>query len=138
LSAKRKKINLLGFSHESLVDFFHSIQQPSFRALQLMKWIHQRGVTDFIKMTDFSLELRNQLTEIAEVKPPKVEECLLSELRFEKFSDEVCGETLSDSTGIEGGSSWGRHRLTLTLNRLQITRGACGLRQLRETRGVHN
>ena len=69
----KEKINLLGFSHESLVDFFQSIQQPSFRALQLMKWIHQRGVTDFMEMTDFSLQLRNQLSEIAEVKPPKVE-----------------------------------------------------------------
>ena len=65
----KEKINLLGFSHESLVDFFQSIQQPSFRALQLMKWIHQRGVIDFMQMTDFSLELRNKLAEIAEVKP---------------------------------------------------------------------
>ena len=42
-----------------------------------MKWIHQRGVIDFIKMTDFSLALRNQLSEIAEVKPA-VEECFIS------------------------------------------------------------
>ena len=81
----KEKINLLGFSHESLVDFFQSIQQPSFRALQLMKWIHQRGVTDFKQMTDFSLELRNQLFEIAEVKPPKVEECLLSPEGTKKY-----------------------------------------------------
>ena len=53
----KEKINLLGFSHESLVDFFQSIMQPSFRALQLMKWIHQRGVLDLTKMTDFSYEV---------------------------------------------------------------------------------
>ena len=81
----KKKINLLGFSHESLVDFFKSIEQPSFRASQLMKWVHQRGVIDFLLMTDFSHELRNKLSEIAEVKPPKVEECLLSPEGTKKY-----------------------------------------------------
>ncbi|MDO7750696.1 MAG: 23S rRNA (adenine(2503)-C(2))-methyltransferase RlmN, partial [SAR86 cluster bacterium] len=38
----KEKLNLLGFSHESLVEFFGSIKQPKFRASQLMKWIHQR------------------------------------------------------------------------------------------------
>ena len=81
----KEKINLLGFSHESLIDFFQSIDQPSFRALQLMKWIHQRGVTDFMKMTDFSLALRNHLSVIAEVKPPAVEECFLSPEGTKKY-----------------------------------------------------
>ena len=70
----KERVNLLGFSHESLVDFFQSIEQPSFRALQLMKWVHQRGVIDFMQMTDFSLALRTELSEIAEVSLPKVEE----------------------------------------------------------------
>ena len=81
----KEKINLLGFSHESLVDFFQSIDQPSFRAPQLMKWVHQRGVIDFMLMTDFSLALRNQLSQIAEVKPPAVEECLLSPEGTKKY-----------------------------------------------------
>jgi 23S rRNA (adenine2503-C2)-methyltransferase len=81
----KKKINLLGFSHESLVDFFKSIEQPSFRASQLMKWVHQRGVIDFMQMTDFSHTLRDKLSEIAEVKPPKVEECLLSPEGTKKY-----------------------------------------------------
>ena len=81
----KEKINLLGFSHETLVEFFDSIDQPSFRALQLMKWIHQRGVLDFKQMTDFSLDLRNQLSKIAEVKPPVVEECLISPEGTKKY-----------------------------------------------------
>ncbi len=81
----KEKINLLGFCHESLAEFFHSIDQPSFRALQLMKWIHQRGVLDFMLMTDFSLDLRNQLSNIAEVKPPVVEECLISPEGTKKY-----------------------------------------------------
>ena len=81
----KEKVNLLGFSYESLVDFFQSIDQPSFRAPQLMKWVHQRGVIDFMQMTDFSLALRNQLSEIAEVKPPLVDECLLSPEGTKKY-----------------------------------------------------
>ena len=81
----KEKVNLLGFSYESLVDFFQSIDQPSFRAPQLMKWVHQRGVIDFMQMTDFSLALRNQLSEIAEVKPPLVDECLISPEGTKKY-----------------------------------------------------
>ncbi len=81
----KEKVNLLGFSYESLVDFFQSIDQPSFRAPQLMKWVHQRGVIDFMQMTDFSLALRTQLSEIAEVKPPLVDECFLSPEGTKKY-----------------------------------------------------
>ena len=81
----KEKINLLGSSHESLVDFFSSIDQPAFRASQLMKWIHQRGVLDFMDMTDFSLDLRNQLTKIVKVLPPIVEETLLSSEGTQKY-----------------------------------------------------
>ena len=81
----KERINLLGFSYESLVVFFQSIEQPSFRALQLMKWVHQRGVLNFMQMTDFSLELRNQLSEIAVVKPPMVEDSFLSPEGTKKY-----------------------------------------------------
>ena len=81
----KNKINLLGCSHESLVEFFDSINQPKFRASQLMKWIHQRGVLDFIEMTDFSLDLRERLNEVAIAKPPIVEDCLLSPEGTQKY-----------------------------------------------------
>jgi len=82
---QKEKINLLGFTHERLVEFFNSIDQPRFRASQLLKWIHQRGVIDFMLMTDFSLELRNNLSDIAEVKPPSVEECHVSPEGTKKY-----------------------------------------------------
>lgn len=82
---QKERINLLGFSYERLVEFFNSIDQPRFRASQLLKWIHQRGVIDFMLMTDFSLELRNNLSAIAEVKPPSVEECHLSPEGTKKY-----------------------------------------------------
>jgi 23S rRNA (adenine2503-C2)-methyltransferase len=81
----KKKLNLLGFSHESLVEFFSSIKQPKFRASQLMKWIHQRGVLNFMEMTDFSLELREQLDELAIAEAPAVEDCLISPEGTKKY-----------------------------------------------------
>ena len=81
----KEKLNLLGFSHESLVEFFGLIKQPKFRAAQLMKWIHQRGVLSFMEMTDFSLELREQLSELAIAKPPEVEDCLISPEGTKKY-----------------------------------------------------
>ena len=84
----KERINLLGFSYESVVVFFQSIEQPSFRALQLMKWIHQRGVLDFMQMTDFSLELRTRDRERKLQK--KIQQSLK---RIENGSYGYCEET---------------------------------------------
>ena len=81
----KNKINLLGFTYDSLVDFFQSLGEPSFRASQLMKWVHQRGVIDFDKMTDFSVNLRSKLSEVAEIRPPIIEECLTSPEGTKKY-----------------------------------------------------
>ena len=47
-------INLLGLNQKSLEDFFVSIEEKPFRAVQVMKWMHQRGISDFSQMTDLS------------------------------------------------------------------------------------
>ena len=69
-----KKINLLGCSLESLENFFLSINEPRFRAKQLLKWIHQKGVIDFNSMSDFNKDLRRKLVSIAKIQPPKIYE----------------------------------------------------------------
>ena len=53
-----KAINLLGLNQKDLEDFFVSIEEKPFRAVQVMKWMHQRGVSDFSKMTDLSNYIR--------------------------------------------------------------------------------
>ena len=69
-----KKVNLLGYSLKSLEDFFDSIEEPKFRAKQLIKWIHQKGVLDFDEMSDLNKNLRKKLKSIALIKPPQIEE----------------------------------------------------------------
>ena len=68
-----KKINLLGHSLESLEVFFNDIDEPKFRAKQLIKWVHQKGILDFSQMTNFNKILREKLELIACLKTPMVE-----------------------------------------------------------------
>ena len=63
-------VNLLGLSLPKLEAFFESIGEKKFRAAQVVKWIHQQGVTDIDAMTNLAKPLREKLKAIAEVRPP--------------------------------------------------------------------
>ncbi|WP_445354996.1 23S rRNA (adenine(2503)-C(2))-methyltransferase RlmN [Microbulbifer sp. EKSA008] len=67
-----EKTNLLGLSVEKLAAFFESLGEKRFRAVQVLKWIHQNGVDDFAEMTNVSKALRQKLAEVAEVRAPEV------------------------------------------------------------------
>ncbi|WP_058023173.1 23S rRNA (adenine(2503)-C(2))-methyltransferase RlmN [Pseudohongiella spirulinae] len=74
------KVNLLGMSLPKMQAYFVSIDEKPFRAVQLMKWIHRRGVTDFDAMTDIGKGLREKLRATAEIRLPEiVEEYLASD-----------------------------------------------------------
>ena len=66
------KINLLNLERPALAAFFAALGEPRFRADQLCRWIHQRGVCDFDRMTDMGKALRARLREHAEVVAPRV------------------------------------------------------------------
>jgi len=68
----KQKLDLLGMDYDGLVAFFASIGEKSFRAKQVMKWIHQMGVSDFELMTNISKSLRDKLKAHAWVRSPKV------------------------------------------------------------------
>ena len=70
--------NLLGLDRSGLEDFFESIGEKKFRATQLMKWIHQLGVTDFQQMNNLSKDLRNQLSETSCIQNLHVAKDMLS------------------------------------------------------------
>lgn len=67
-----EKVNLLGLSKSKMELFFESIGEKKFRATQVIKWIHQLGVSDFDEMTNVSKSLRSKLKQIAEVRAPEV------------------------------------------------------------------
>ena len=63
---------LIGCTPDDLVEFFAGLDQSPYRARQLMRWIHQRGVLDFDDMTDLSRALRARLRDVAELALPPV------------------------------------------------------------------
>jgi 23S rRNA (adenine2503-C2)-methyltransferase len=64
--------NLLGFDLDGLVAFCQQLGEKRFRAVQLYRWIHQRGVADFGLMTDLAKSLRDKLAGCAKVEALRV------------------------------------------------------------------
>ena len=63
-------VNLLDFDLDGLIAFCDRLGEKRFRAVQLFRWIHQKGAADFGQMTDLARSLRAKLAEAAEVRAP--------------------------------------------------------------------
>lgn len=98
-----EKVNLLGLSTSKLTAFFESIGEKPFRAIQVQKWIHQNGVDDFGAMSNLSKPLREKLSSIAEIRPPKVIKQLDSTDGTRKFLIEVSGDNVVETVFIPDG-----------------------------------
>jgi 23S rRNA (adenine2503-C2)-methyltransferase len=61
--------NLLDFDLDGLAAFCERLGEKRFRAVQLFRWIHQRGAADFSAMTDLAKSLRGKLQAAAVVAP---------------------------------------------------------------------
>jgi len=70
--AEREPVNLLGLTLTGLEEYFRGIGERPFRAVQLLKWIHQQRITDFSAMTNLSRELRARLAAEAVVRLPEI------------------------------------------------------------------
>ena len=62
------KTNLLEFDLEGLVAWCQAHGEKKFRAVQLFRWIHHKGVSDFSQMTDLAQSLRQMLQAQAEIR----------------------------------------------------------------------
>lgn len=98
-----EKHNLLGFTQKQLEDFFEQMGEKRFRAAQILKWIHQRGVTDFDEMTNVSKALREKLTQVAVIEAPEVIEQLDSVDGTRKFLIRVGGGNVIETVFIPEG-----------------------------------
>jgi 23S rRNA (adenine2503-C2)-methyltransferase len=61
--------NLLDFDLDALVAWCDARGERRFRAVQLFRWIHQRGESDFERMSDLAKSLRARLAAEAVVRP---------------------------------------------------------------------
>jgi len=66
------KTNLLNFDRTKMHEYFSMLGEKSFRADQILKWIHQHRLQDFNEMTNLSKNLRAYLIEHAEILLPKI------------------------------------------------------------------
>ena len=69
---KSEKINLLDYTSEDLKAFFLERGEKPFRATQIIKWIHQHGVSNFDDMSNVSKALREELASFAEIRAPEI------------------------------------------------------------------
>ncbi len=60
--------NLLDFDLEGLAAWCGGLGEKRYRAVQLYRWIHQKGESDFARMSDLAKSLRGKLAGAAEVK----------------------------------------------------------------------
>jgi len=74
-----ERTNLLDLTLPRLTEWFAQQGEKPFRAKQVFRWIHQRGVADFDAMTDIAKSLREKLKATAQVRAPAI----LSEHRSE-------------------------------------------------------
>ncbi len=63
-------INLLDLDLDALSATCERLGEKRFRAVQLFRWIHQRGAAEFGQMTDLAKSLRDQLATQAVVAAP--------------------------------------------------------------------
>jgi 23S rRNA (adenine2503-C2)-methyltransferase len=67
--------NLLDFDLDALSAYCEQRGEKRFRALQLFRWIHQRGASDFAQMSDLARSLRDKLAlEACVAAPPLASE----------------------------------------------------------------
>lgn len=97
------KVNLLGLPEAKLAAFFESLGEKRFRAVQVMKWIHQLGADNFDDMTNVSKDLRSKLKQVAEIRPPEVLKQLDSVDGTRKFLIRVSGGNVVETVYIPEG-----------------------------------
>ncbi len=67
MSGELTSTNLLQFDRDGLVEWFGRHGHAAFRARQVFRWMHQKGVADFEAMSDLAKPLRQFLREHAHI-----------------------------------------------------------------------
>tara|TARA_R110000868_G_scaffold362686_1_gene624876 strand:+ start:17768 stop:18895 length:1128 start_codon:yes stop_codon:yes gene_type:complete len=65
-------VNLLDYDRDALQQFFTDLDEPKYRATQVLQWIHQHGATNFDEMTNLSKASRAKLQTLATIKLPEI------------------------------------------------------------------
>jgi 23S rRNA (adenine2503-C2)-methyltransferase len=94
------KINLAGMHQNMLREFFSNIEEKPFRAIQVLKWIHKHGISDFASMTDLGKQLRDKLQQLAVVEFPKLVKQKVAKDGTHKWLVSVSGDNIIEMVFI--------------------------------------
>ena len=70
--SKATRPNLLGLNPDKLTALLEGMGEKPYRARQLLRWMHRRGVVDFGAMTDISKPFRERLARETLLAPPEL------------------------------------------------------------------
>ncbi|UCB54654.1 MAG: 23S rRNA (adenine(2503)-C(2))-methyltransferase RlmN [Thiotrichales bacterium] len=65
-------LNLLDLDRQGLETYFSAMGEKSFRASQVVQWLHQKGILDVQQMTNISQALRDRLQSETRVHMPEI------------------------------------------------------------------
>lgn len=66
------KIKLIGLTKQEISKILEIMGEKPFRANQIWAWVYNRGVTDFLQMSNISKESQQKLSNIFEIERPKI------------------------------------------------------------------
>ncbi|MGC2061488.1 MAG: 23S rRNA (adenine(2503)-C(2))-methyltransferase RlmN [Thermodesulfovibrionales bacterium] len=105
------RVNLKALSKDDTFLFIRERGLPRYRAEQLLNWIYRRYATDIRQITEYSLELRNELGSVAYISSLDLVKRLVSNDGTEKFLFR-----LEDDETIESVLIPEEERLTLCIS----------------------
>lgn len=98
--------NLLDFTLEEMESFISSHGKEKYRARQIMKWLHQSGVTSFNGMTTLSKGFRDTLSSIARIHRPGIVQIQKSQDGTQKALLQLEDGLHIESVLIPGKNHW--------------------------------
>ena len=120
--------NVADMELHELEQALEAVGSQRFHARQIFQWVHKRGVTDFSRMSDLSLELRAQLEAVFRIDTPDIVRLDRSIDGTTKFllrlADGRQIESVCIPETIEGPDSENEGRLTFCIS----TQVGCAMR----------
>lgn len=85
LAEEKKNLNLRSLGHFDLQKFFNELQEPSFRANQVFRWVHGQQIKDIQAMTNISKLLKQKLLQTACIEELSIDKIQTSNDGTKKF-----------------------------------------------------
>ena len=98
--------NLLDFTLEEMEAFISASGKETYRARQIMKWLHQAGCTSFDAMTTLARDFRETLRSAARIYRPKIVKIQKSQDGTQKALLALEDGLFIESVLIPGKSHW--------------------------------